>query len=857
MLIASAIGVARRAGPILLLTLVASATAAADQPRPAPEVSGVVVDSTDAVLPYAQVQLTNAAGEMVQTTTTGPAGAFAFEHVPPGRYQVLVTLDGFQPGTATVSLGRRPLRPLRIALALAGVHQEVTVTGGAAQVSTSAAANADAVTVNERALESLPIFDDDAVAAVSRFLDSGSLGTGGVTILVNGMEVNSLNVGTSAIQQIKINQDPYSAAFSRPGRGRINILTKPGSREYHGDANVIVRDSALNARNAFAVEKPPEQRRIGDAFLGGPIGRGATSFMASLKDDTEDRQAIVFALGPDGDIRDSASRPFRHLLASVGVTGQRGRSTISLRPSYEEETDASRGVGGTTLGSAGTTYFHREITLTYNQQTVVSPTLVNQFQILAGHELEPMTSVSSAPGLVVNGAFTGGGAQVDLRRTELHVQLSENLALTRGTHLLQAGFQVPDWSQRGFDDRSGFGGTYYFADLASYGAGQPYAFVQQRGNGRVAWLEKVLGFYANDDWQIRPNATLSLGLRYDWSNYFRDHDTLAPRLSFALKPGGTDATVIRGGAGVFYDKIGPFPVIDVLNFRPGGLQRIVITDPSYPDPFASGSAAAEPPSTARFAPGIQVPWTLQYSGGVERQLLKTVTLSAMYYGSDGTRLRSRDLNAPAPPLYAARPDAAFGVVREIDSSARQRSDSLQLTIRGRIARWFNGQAQYSLSRAMNDSGGVNWYPANDYDLSGEWARADFDRRHRLLLFGSVTPAPRLTLGVALTLESGLPYSETLGGDPYNNGRGNARPSGVARNSLQGAGNANLDLRLARDFAFGKAPSARTLSVGLDAFNVLNRVNYAAYVGTASSPLFGQPVSARAPRELQLSARIKF
>ena len=332
MLIAAAIGLARRVGSILLLTLVASATAAAAQPRPAPEVSGVVVDSTDAVLPFAQVQLATASGEAVQTTTTGPAGVFAFERVTPGRYQVLVTLDGFEPRTETVNVGRRPLKPLRIALALAGVHQEVTVTGGAAEVATGAAANADAVTVSAGALESLPIFDDDAVAAISKFLDSGSLGTGGVTILVNGMEVNSLNVSTSAIQQIKINEDPYSAAFSRPGRGRINILTKPGSREYHGDASVIARDSSLNARNAFASDKPPEQRRIVDAFLGGPLGGGATSFMASLKDDTEARQAIVFALGPDGDIRDAVSRPFRHLLVSVGVTRQHGGSTMSIRP---------------------------------------------------------------------------------------------------------------------------------------------------------------------------------------------------------------------------------------------------------------------------------------------------------------------------------------------------------------------------------------------------------------------------------------------------------------------------------------------------------------------------------------------
>ena len=821
-------------------------------------VSGVIVDATGAVLPAVRIDLIGASGE-TRTTETDGLGRFSFEGVAAGRYTVRATLDGFQTQTVTVAVGARPARPVRMTLPLANVQQAITVRGGAAQVATGAAANADAVTVNQSALESLPVFDDDPVATLSNFLDIGSLGTGGVTILVNGMEVNSLNVSSAAIQQIKINQDPYSAAFSRPGRGRIDIVTKPGSQEYHGSGNVVFRDSSLNARNAFATVRPPEQRRIGDGFLGGPVGTGQnTSFMLSVKADSEDRRGIVFALGPQGDIHDTVAEPYRHVLASFGITHQLGASTISIRPSYEEERD-TRGACGTTLGSAATTYYHRESTVTYNQQSVLSPTLLNQFQILVGQELEPTTSVSAAPGLVVNGAFTGGGAQVDLRRTELHVQLAENLALTRGSHFLQVGFQVPDWSRRGFHDRSGFGGTYYFSDLDAYAAGRPYAFIQQQGNGDVVWLEKVLGAYANDDWQIGTRVALSLGLRYDWSNYFADHDNIAPRFSFAVKPTGSDSTVLRGGAGLFYDKVGPFPVITVLNFRPGGLQQIVLTNPPYPDPFAAaGGAAAVPPSTAQFAPGIQVPWTLQYSGGVERQLGASATLSLMYYGSDARLFRSRDINAPAPPLFAARPNPALGVLRQIDSSARRRANSLQVTMRGRFGRAFNGQVQYALSRTMDESGGLNWYPANDYGLSGEWARADFDRRHNLQLLGTVTPGRLLSIGVGFRAGSGLPYSELLGVDVFNNGRGNARPDGVARNTLQGAGYADLDVRVSRDFAIGgTGGGARTLTVGVDAFNVLNAVNYSAYVGTITSPLFAQPVAAQAPRELQLSARMKF
>ena len=80
---------------------------------------------------------------------------------------------------------------------------------------------------------------------------------------------------------------------------------------------------------------------------------------------------------------------------------------------------------------------------------------------------------------------------------------------------------------------------------------------------------------------------------------------------------------------------------------------------------------------------------------------------------------------------------------------------------------------------------------------------------------------------------------------------------VNRNTLEGDGYATLDLRASRDLKIGAGKGARTVTLGLDAFNLLNRVNYGSYVGTLGSPLFGAPVTARAARQLQFSARVKF
>src|SRR5262249_25497538 len=153
-----------------------------------------------------------------------------------------------------------------------------------------------------------------------------------------------------------------------------------------------------------------------------------------------------------------------------------------------------------------------------------------------------------------------------------------------------------------------------------------------------------------------------------------------------------------------------------------------------------------------------------------------------------------------------------------------------------ITPYFNGMAQYTLGRANNDTSGINVFPANNYDLSGEWARADFDRRHRFDLLGTFNPGKLVNLGVALSAYSGLPYSLTTGRDDFSTGIANARPAGVRRNSLQGPGYLVVDLRWSHSFLLDKSKKDRSpaITVGVDAFNVINRVNYVSFVGNLSS-----------------------
>jgi hypothetical protein len=330
--------------------------------------------------------------------------------------------------------------------------------------------------------------------------------------------------------------------------------------------------------------------------------------------------------------------------------------------------------------------------------------------------------------------------------------------------------------------------------------------------------------------------------------------------------------VLRAGAGFFYDRTGPLPIFDLIRYDGNRLRQFLITNPPFPDPLAVG-----PTSVVRLQPGVQIPYTFQYSVSVERQLAKSTTLTLAYTGIRGVhQFRSRDLNAPPPPLYSARPDPNLSVWRQIESAGDLQSHSLEIGLRGNLTRYFTGMVQYTLAHTYNNVAGtpttpggpapggnritgINSFPANNYDLSGEWSRADFDQRHRLNLLGTITPGRYFKLGVAVSLYSGQPYDEITGRDDNHDGLANDRPPGVRRNSLQGPGYANLDVRWSRDFFLRAAKKDRgpTLTLGFDAFNVLNHVNYVTYVGDLSSPFFGKPIAAVAQRKLQLSLRFRF
>ena len=319
----------RGRGQALALTVLLVTFAAGAGAQTTTVVTGIVRDQTGAVLQSATVELVPASG-VARSTTTNAAGVFRFENVAPGPYELRAMFEGFKPASVRVRVGSRPPAPQTLVLRLANLAQQITVSDETGAVTTETRDNRDAVVVDQKMLDNLPVFDRDVVGSLSRFLDAGSLGTGGASLIVDGMEAKSVGVSPSAIQQIKINSDPYSAEFVRPGRGRIEVITKSGADAYHGSFDFTLRDARLNARDPFAPDRAPEQRRIVEGFLSGPIRGGkTTSFMLTVDRSEEDLQAVVFAIDPSGAIRANVPRPrattFRGKTRPSGGSGRSSR----------------------------------------------------------------------------------------------------------------------------------------------------------------------------------------------------------------------------------------------------------------------------------------------------------------------------------------------------------------------------------------------------------------------------------------------------------------------------------------------------------------------------------------------------
>jgi hypothetical protein len=244
-------------------------------------------------------------------------------------------------------------------------------------------------------------------------------------------------------------------------------------------------------------------------------------------------------------------------------------------------------------------------------------------------------------------------------------------------------------------------------------------------------------------------------VRYYWQNYFHnDSDNFAPRISFAYAPTAKSKTVIRGGAGIFYDRTGPSPIGDLLHFDGINLLRFLLDSPAH-YPVEPGDLAGVPTSIVSPDP-LRVYLRLVIQCWRERQITAKTTFSVGAVGNRGSMSSIDRCQCPVPGSVF-RPNPTLGQVREMQSDGYLKGNALELTFRGKLNKYFSGQVQYTFSRTDNNTSGITFFPADSYNAAADWGRSDNDRFHKFDLLAS-TQAVKYLLGIALSLYSGKPVN---------------------------------------------------------------------------------------------------
>ena len=830
---------------------------------------GTVEDSTGAAVAGAHVVLTHNETGKHFSQETDEDGYFEVGQLPVGQYVLKVEAPGFETWENTIEVGAKPTGAMLIRMKVAQVKQQVTVNAEAE--TPSALDNRDYMELDQTSLQHLPILEGDPLAISSLFLEPAIMGSHGPQLIVDGVEESTLELPTSSIKEIYVNKSPYSAEFGRPGKGRIEVITRQGSRHhYRGSVSFILRNSAFDARNAFASTRPPMQRPIGEGQLSGPLSNKISFFLAGRY--VHRNQASVI----------NADTPSGRLVENFPVHGVDahgfGRldfklsrfSQLTLSYKYKDKSRQNQNVGGFDLPSRATDTLDRENEVRVFETATVSEGLVNEVRFTYKKQSISATSLSSDPATIVLGSFNSGGSQQSKTQTEQVGVVQDIATAVKGNNTLRFGLAA---RPRYFDalDATNFGGTFTFSSLSAYEAATqvpcvppsqpsvcPFLFTQNQGNPSVSYHQIEYSSFIQDDVRLQRSLSLSLGLRHEFQSNLAYHKNVAPRAALAFAP-GNGQMVIRAGAGLFYDRLPDVMEQQSLLYDGTHGLQLVVLNPGYPIPFLPGQIP--PPSVIHIAPAIRTPTLFQADLSIERKLGKGRNyLTLDYTNVRGLRLyRMRNINAPPPPTFSVsqRPNPNFINIDQFESSGSSKSNMLTTTLKTSPHPRLNLTAQYTYSHTIDDTSGIFSLPANNYDLRSERGRSDLDRRHRLNLFASYGLPFAFKFGTVVVLNSGVPYNITTGFDSNNDTVANDRPSGVDRNTGRGPAFAQVDVHLSRTFHFEKNKHRPRVEFGIDAFNVLNSVNYKDYIGTLTSRFFGRANAANPPREVQLSSQLYF
>ena len=885
-----------------------------------------------------------------KSTQTDGQGSFTFAGLQAGRYKLVVRADGFATYENEIVEVKPGMLPLNLELKVATIAADVTVTDRPSGLDVDPEKDASALTIRGAELDALP--DDPDALAMTLQLLSGAAGNG--QFYLDGFQVTNLPAKRN-IREVRISQNPFSAEYAGLGTNRIEIFTKPGTEKLHGAAFFTFSDESLNAREPFASTRAPFQSRLLSGNVSGPILKKNSSFFLDFERRETDDNGIVRAtiLDPSlhfTELNHLVPTPQDRTWVSLRIDQKLNRAnTLVGRYSYLKLDARNNGVGAFSLPERAFDTSQTEQSLQLTETAVLGKSVVNETRFQFIRDRFSASGNNSTPTINVLDAFIdGGSAEGQSSATTTRWDLQNNFFLSVGKHSLKAGVQlrrvgVDDVSTRNFAGTFTFaggsgvqlaqdnqvvyvGGKPQFVSLTSLeryrrtvlfgqqglpvNAGSlsfhdlgigPTQFSMTTGEPEARVSQLYFSAFVQDDWRVRPNLTLSAGLRYEVQNNVRSFLDLGPRLRFAWAPGSAlnrqSKTVIRGGIGIFYDRFDEDLTLQSVRFNGVDQRQYIVTDASalqsFPRvPDLANAGALVPQTIVRVADDARTPYTIQTAIGIDRQLPHNIMLSASYLTAHGFHLlRSRNINAPLSETL--RPLGGSDNVYMFESSGRLKQQQLFLRFSTRF-RKTTLFGTYILTDAKNDTDGPTSFPANSYDLSTEWGRSLRDVRHRLFVEGTIDTRWGIQLNPLIIAWSGTPFNIITGQDTNGDTLFTERPGFaqdlnkpgtvstrfgafdlnptagqriIPRNFATGPPLFSVNLRISKTFNFrhGETSASRSqrsgfgdevtqgrsvasqedrekrysLTVALRVQNLFNRVNAAPPVGNLSSLLFGQ------------------
>ena len=842
-----------------------------------------VLDPTDAALIIAQVSIVDSRG-VEQSAVVDDHGVALFENLSPGTYQVKAQAESFRPLTTPYTV-RRGENRTTLRLALATIEQAVVVeekdSGGRGD-------NGFTQTLTQEEIDSLPDDPEEMAEELQRMAGPGA------QIFVNGFRGGRMPP-KDQIQQIRFHTNSFSAEYHEAGMIRVEVITKPGLGGWRGHTNFGFRDESLNATNAFAKEKGPEQMRRYMVNFQGPIAKGKTGFSMSFDGNSSyDSRTIVAKSATGQPLHQLAVAPTDAMNFNTRIEQQIGAAgQLQVEYARRQNDRSNLGVGDFDLPERAYATDNSTDTLRVRSTNVIGKKVFSEFRFSVIDSLLSTTSSSTLPAIRVNDAFNAGGAGQMGDRSAREIEIAQNFDFTVGRrHSLRAGvlFETGRWDS---NQRTNASGTYTFTSLEAYNSGQPATYTIRTGDPVVDYSQSKAGWFIQDDFRASRSLQLSFGLRHELQTQVESRWNLAPRA--ALTWNATRTATVRGGYGIFYDWFDAGVYEQTIRVDGTHQVDVIVQNPSFP--ITEGVGTSLPASVIR-AGAIDQPIIHQASIGFEKPLTPWADFRTDYMWTRGfNTLRSVNVNAP---IGGVRPDPSFGNITEIQSTGRRAMDRFTVAFNARyIPRRIIGMVMYQLASARNVADSPTLVPSDSTNPDADWGPAANDVRHRIF-FNFNTPIARgVRMGVNIQGSSALPYNITSGLDTNGDSVFNDREAGVKRNSGRGAAQWTSNLRLNKSIGLGGVrqgppnmpmppppppPGAMAQRVGgagpgggdgpqmvvmeggntryrLDLYmnvqNVFNRTNYNAFVGNQLSPFFGTATSAGAARRVEIGASVSF